>query len=128
MARTASTRKSPKKTAKAAAIKAAPSSQSASGSQGFPIIGVGASAGGMEAFMQLLRGIPNNITCSFVYVSHLDPKFKSELDSVLQRETKLIVKTVTNSIRIEPGHVYVLAPDREMRLQDGMLVTEQRRR
>jgi two-component system CheB/CheR fusion protein len=62
----------------------------------FPIVGVGASAGGLEAFSELLRGLPAKTGMAFVLVQHLDPKHSSELRQILSRTTALPVAEVTD--------------------------------
>src|SRR5687768_14003645 len=74
----------------------------------FMVVGVGASSGGMEAFIKVLRDVPTNIAAAFVYISHLDPNTESTLDSIFQRETQLPVVMVRDATPIKAGHVYVL--------------------
>src|SRR5713226_8596777 len=63
-----------------------------SGSREFPIVGIGASAGGLDAFTDLLRALPPDLGMAYVFVQHLDPKHLSILTQLLSRETKLPVK------------------------------------
>ncbi len=87
----------------------------------FPIVGVGASAGGIEAFTQLLSAVPANTGFAFVLVQHLDPQHDSLLTEILTPATKLRVQTVHDGIAIQPDHVYVIPPNATMELQDGHL-------
>src|SRR6266705_378883 len=74
----------------------------------FPIVGIGASAGGLEAFSQLLRALPADTGMAFVLIQHLDPKHESQLPEVLSRTTAMPVITVTDRLRVEPNHIYVI--------------------
>jgi two-component system CheB/CheR fusion protein len=87
----------------------------------FPVVGIGASAWGLEAFVQLLAAIPENTGLAFVLVQHLDPQHESMLTEILVPTTKLPVLTVHDGIKIEPDHVYVIPPNASMELEDGCL-------
>lgn len=87
----------------------------------FPIVGIGASAGGLEAFSQLLEAIPENTGLAFVLVQHLDPQHESLLTQILAPLTKLPVHTVYDGIKVEPDQVYVIPPNTSMELQDDSL-------
>src|SRR5690349_4636354 len=87
----------------------------------FPVIGIGASAGGLEAFAQLLSAVPENTGAAFVLVQHLDPQHESVLSELLEPATKMPVVTVQDGIAIQPDHVYVIPPNTSMELQDGAL-------
>src|ERR1041384_8205925 len=93
----------------------------------FLIVGVGASAGGMDAFIQILRNIPGDIHAAFIFVCHLDPHHESSLVEIFQRETKLRVTSVTEAAQIKAGHVYILPPNKQLRLVGGVLRPEPRR-
>lgn len=73
----------------------------------FPIVGIGASAGGLEAFSALLKHLPLDTGMGFVLVQHLDPVHESALTQLLGRATSLPVHEVTNNLRVEPNQVYV---------------------
>src|SRR5688500_7640139 len=77
----------------------------------FPIVGVGASAGGLEAFLQLLSAVPEKAGIAYVLVQHLDPQHESVLAEILAPATKLPIVTVTDGVRIVPDHVYVIPPN-----------------
>ena len=91
------------------------------GTLAFPIVGIGASAGGLGAFTALLQSLPDNLGMAYVIVQHLDPKHESSLPSLLARATKMPVQETSNDMVIEPNHVYVIPPDTEMTVQQGML-------
>jgi two-component system, chemotaxis family, CheB/CheR fusion protein len=71
----------------------------------FPIVGVGASAGGLEAFTQLLKALPADTGMAFVLVQHLAPTHPSALAEILSRATKMPVLEVHDEPTIEPNHV-----------------------
>jgi two-component system, chemotaxis family, CheB/CheR fusion protein len=85
----------------------------------FPIVGIGASAGGLEAFSQLLKALPTDTGMAFVLVQHLDPRHESQLPDVLSRTTAMPVITVTNHLRAEPDHVYVIPSNADMTIGSG---------
>jgi two-component system CheB/CheR fusion protein len=87
----------------------------------FPIVGVGASAGGLEAFSALLKHVPLDTGMGFVLVQHLDPVHDSALTQLLSRATSLPVHEVTNNLRVEPNHVYVIPPNTNLSIDAGVL-------
>lgn len=87
----------------------------------FPIVGVAASAGGLEAFIQLLRHLPIDSGMAFVLIQHLAPDHESLLSEILSRITQLPVCEVQNGVRVEPNQVYVIPPNTKMVLSDGVL-------
>ena len=82
----------------------------------FPIVALGASAGGLEAVRELLRALPPNPGMAFVVIQHLDPTRESALSALLGRATKLPVSEAKNKLRIQPNRVYVVPPNRVMRV------------
>src|SRR5580704_6860242 len=78
------------------------------------IVGVGASAGGLEAFTELLSHLPDDTGMAFVLIQHLDPKHDSHLAELLSRESKMPVLEVNGEIRAEANHVYVIPPHRNL--------------
>src|SRR5213592_3612895 len=72
----------------------------------FPIVGIGASAGGLEAMTQLLKHLPADTGMAFVLVQHLDPTHESALSSLLSRTTRLPVHEVSNGMAVQPNRVY----------------------
>jgi len=87
----------------------------------FPIVGVGASAGGMEAFVDLLRHTPRDTGMAFVLIQHLDPTHPSYLRDVLARSTDLPVEEIQDGMRVEPGHVYVTPSNADVGILTGTL-------
>jgi two-component system, chemotaxis family, CheB/CheR fusion protein len=104
---------------KAAAPKLAPA-QKASGQPVF-IVGVGASAGGLEAFEQLVAALPQHSGMAFVLVQHLAPTHESMLSQLLSRSTKMPVVEVKQGMRVEGNHVYVIPPNADMSISKGVL-------
>ena len=92
----------------------------------FPIVGIGASAGGLEAFTQLLKALPLDTGMGFVLVQHLDPEHESALTQILSRATSLPVCDVTNNQPVEPNHVYIIPPDTNLSIAAGVLKLESR--
>src|SRR5467141_2611496 len=87
----------------------------------FPVVGIGASAGGLEAFTQLLRELPPDINMALVLIQHLDPTYKSLLTELLSKTSKLPVAEVTDGMQVKPGHVYVIPPNTSMTISKGAL-------
>ncbi len=79
----------------------------------FPVVGIGASAGGLEALEALLTHMPPDTGAAFVVIQHLSSKHKSMMAEILRRSTSMKVTQVEDGTRIEPGHVYLNAPDKE---------------
>src|SRR5437879_2632261 len=91
-----------------------------------PIVGIGASAGGLEALTQLLRFLPHDTGLSFVVVQHLDPKHKSMLPYLLGKATKMQVLQVKDDLGVKPDHVYVVPPNFDMKMEGDTLKLEAR--
>jgi two-component system CheB/CheR fusion protein len=85
------------------------------------VVGIGASAGGLEAFSELLQNLPTHTGMAFVFVQHLDPHHSSQLVQILTRETSLPIKEVTDGESLRPDQVYIMPPNREMTLENGIL-------
>ena len=88
---------------------------------GFPIVGIGASAGGLEALEQFLSHVPPACGMAFVIVQHLDPTYKGMLPELLQRATKMPVQQVKDRMRVRPDSVYVIPPNKDLSLMRGRL-------
>jgi chemotaxis methyl-accepting protein methylase/signal transduction histidine kinase len=84
-------------------------------------VGIGASAGGLQAFSLLLRQLPANTGFGFVLVQHLDPQHESALASILARTTAMPVREATNNLRIEANNVYIIPPNTGLGIVDGVL-------
>ncbi|MHB1117359.1 CheR family methyltransferase [Sideroxydans sp.] len=87
----------------------------------FPIVCLGASAGGLEAFEQFFRHAATDSGMAYVLVSHLDPDHVSILTEILQRTTRMTVSEAEDQMVIAPDHVYVIPPNRDMTIFHGTL-------
>ena len=87
----------------------------------FPIVGIGASAGGLEVLELFLKNVPVGSGLAFVIVQHLDPTHKGILAELLQRVTAMKVSQVKNRTRVRPDRVYVIPPNKDMSLLHGVL-------
>ena len=90
----------------------------------FPVVGIGASAGGLTALQRLFENLPSSNDMAFVVVLHLSPNHASSADAILQRTTRMPVVQVTERVEIRPGHVYVIAPSQKMSMVDGALLVD----
>lgn len=87
----------------------------------FPIVGIGASAGGLEALELFLRHMPDASGVAFVIVQHLDLTHKGIMPELLQRVTGMKVLQVKDRMRVKPDCVYVIPPNRDMSILHGVL-------
>lgn len=87
----------------------------------FPVVGVGASAGGLEAFKKLVKAIPVHSGMAYILVQHLDPAHESILADLLQRVTKIPVEEIINNIKVEPDHIYIIPSNKLLTATDGVL-------
>jgi two-component system, chemotaxis family, CheB/CheR fusion protein len=87
----------------------------------FLIAGVGASAGGVEAFTELLTNLPSDTGMAFVLIQHLDPKHESLLSALLAKKSTMPVVEVTKGMHLEPNHVYVIPPNATMTVSNHSL-------
>ena len=90
------------------------------------IVGIGASAGGLEAFTELLSHLPADTGLAFVLIQHLDPSHESHLTELLSKASKMPVSEVTGETRAEANHVYVIPPRCNLGISDGILQTPPR--
>jgi two-component system CheB/CheR fusion protein len=92
------------------------------------VVGIGASAGGLEAIERFFDNVAKDTTMAFVIVQHLSPDFKSMMDELLARHTSLPIHLVENAMAVEAGHVYLIPPKMEMIISGGrLLLSEQDR-
>ena len=85
------------------------------------VVGIGASAGGLEAFEQFFRHVPADSDMAFVLVSHLSPDHESLLDEILQRTTSMPVIQAQDQTLVSPNTVYIIPPNRDMTIFHGKL-------
>ncbi len=88
---------------------------------GFPIVAVGASAGGLEAIEQFLRKVPVDTGMAFILIQHLDPNHKSILTDLIKRVTPFKVMEATDGVKVMPNCAYVIPPNRDMAILRGSL-------
>lgn len=87
----------------------------------FPVVGIGASAGGLDAFKKLLRGIPEDSGMAYVLVQHLDPSHESILAELLQKVTAIPVLEISDEIKVVPDHIYIIPSNKILIANDGVL-------
>jgi two-component system CheB/CheR fusion protein len=85
------------------------------------VVGIGASAGGLEAFRLLLKNLPADTGLAFVFVQHLDPTHRSDLNKILAGSSPLPVREAADAMDIEPNHIYVIAPATALDIVNGRL-------
>ena len=86
-----------------------------------PVVGIGASAGGLEPIKQMLAELPVDTGLAIVLVQHLDPKHSSLLSSILGHATAMPVAEAVDGMGVEANHVYVIPPNTELTIADGTL-------
>jgi two-component system CheB/CheR fusion protein len=87
----------------------------------FPIVGIGASAGGLEAMEVFFKNMPQNSGMAFVVIQHLDPTHVGILPELLQRNTAMEVLQVTDRLKVLPDHIYVIPPNKSLTILNGVL-------
>lgn len=87
----------------------------------FPVVGIGASAGGLKALLTLFENMPSDCGMAFVVIMHLSPKHESNADKIIQNVTKMPVQQITHPVPIERNHIYVIPPAMDLSMNDGYL-------
>jgi two-component system CheB/CheR fusion protein len=87
----------------------------------FPIVAIGASAGGLEAFEQFFKNMPEDSNMAFVLIPHLSPEHKSIMPEILSRYSKMSIVQAENSMRVRRNRVYIIPPDKDMSILGGTL-------
>jgi two-component system, chemotaxis family, CheB/CheR fusion protein len=87
----------------------------------FPIVAVGASAGGIEAFTALLKNLPDSPGMALVFILHQDPKHESNLAQILARSTRMPVEVISEGMSVKVNHLYVVPPSAEVSIEKGVL-------
>ena len=87
----------------------------------FPVVGIGASAGGLDAFKKLLKAIPERSGMAYVLVQHLDPRHESMLPEILQKVTRIPVVEISEDIKVEPDHIYIIPSNKMLMASHGVL-------
>jgi two-component system CheB/CheR fusion protein len=98
-----------------------PTPQKTSAKLNFPVIGIGASAGGLEALEQFFHNMPKNNGMAFVVIQHLDPSYVGMMPELLQRSTTMIVLQATDRLPLKPNHVYIIPPNKSLSVLNGAL-------
>ena len=88
---------------------------------GFHIVGIGASAGGLEAFGEFFNHMPEDSGMAFVLVPHLDPTHKSIIGEILTKYTRMTISQVKNGMKVEPNNIYIIQPDKDLAILQGKL-------
>jgi two-component system CheB/CheR fusion protein len=96
--------------------------------QNFPIVGIGASAGGLDAIKRLIKAIPTDSGMAYVIVQHLSPDHPSSLPEILSQHTEVPVHEIINDINLAPNHIYIIPENNNLVTQDGVLKLHQRTR
>lgn len=91
-------------------------------SASFHIVGIGASAGGLEALERLFNDMPPDCGMAFVVIQHLSPDFKSLMDELLARHTRLAIHRVEDGMQVQPNSIYLIPPKKEMIISGGRLL------
>jgi two-component system, chemotaxis family, CheB/CheR fusion protein len=91
------------------------------GSDRFLVVGVGASAGGLDAFKQLVQSIPSDSGIAYILIQHLDRTHESILSELIQNVTTIPVQEITHNLPIEANHIYVVPPNKLVTLEPGVL-------
>jgi two-component system CheB/CheR fusion protein len=86
-----------------------------------PVVAIGASAGGLDAFSQVLEGLTEDPGVALVFIQHLAPQHESALPTLLSGRTRLPVVQVSEGTHVEPNHVYVIPPNAQMEIREGEL-------
>lgn len=92
----------------------------------FPVVGIGASAGGLEAFKKLLKAIPQDSGMAYILVQHLNPAHESLLIEILHKVTQIPVLEFSDEIALEPDHIYVMPSNKIMDVKNGLLILSAR--
>jgi two-component system CheB/CheR fusion protein len=92
------------------------------------VVGIGASAGGLDPLVRFFDTLPRDTGMAFVIVQHLSPDFKSLMDELLARHTSLPIHLVEHGMPVQPNHVYLIPPKKEMIISGGRLLLSERDR
>ena len=106
---------------KKAPVKKAPVKKAAGPTPGFPIVGIGASAGGLEALETFFKAMPHDAGIAFVIVVHLDPTHVSILAQLLQKHSRMPICQVEDGVAMERDHVYIIPPNKDLTILGSTL-------
>lgn len=92
----------------------------------FPVVGIGASAGGLEALKHFLQALPAQTGMAFVFIQHLNPSHVSILPEILERISPIPIQHITDQVHIEPDRLYIVPENKVVTASDGILQLEPR--
>ncbi len=121
-----SPRKTNRKHADSPAVNGETGAANSAPAASFCIVGIGASAGGLEAFTALFKALAPDLGMAYVLVPHLDPQRESALPQILGRATTMPVVQIENGMQVQPNHVYVIPPNCELAIVGAHLITTDR--
>src|SRR5436190_1159375 len=93
----------------------------------FPIVVIGASAGGIEAAKGFFKNIARDTGLAFVYIQHLSPDHTSNLVEIIGKMTSLVVEPVADRLQMQPDHVYIIIPKKEIVIEHGVIWLKERK-
>ena len=88
------------------------------------VVAVGASAGGLEALQDFFKAVPNDNGLAFVVIQHLSPDYKSMMDELLARHTKMMIHVIEDGMRVEPNSIYLIPPRKNLTIFHDQLFLE----
>jgi two-component system CheB/CheR fusion protein len=91
----------------------------------FPVVGIGASAGGLEAVKQFLQAVPRKSGMAYVFVQHMSPTHESLLPEILEKSSTIPVLQITDNIHLEQDHFYIIPSNKIVKAEDGVLKLEE---
>ena len=92
--------------------------------QPFPVVGIGASAGGLKAIETLLRGLPSDTGMAYIIVQHLSRRYKSLMREILVKDTSMSIVIAENGMQVKPNNIYLIPPGQNLTIQDYTLKVE----
>src|SRR5918911_5173673 len=95
-------------------------------SKGLMLVGLGASAGGLNAIRQFFEKMPDKSGLAFVVILHLSPDHESNLAELIQSRTRMPVMQVKETVKVKPNHVYVIPPEKNLVMVDGQISLAER--
>jgi two-component system, chemotaxis family, CheB/CheR fusion protein len=102
-------------------------SNESSKSKPYPVVAIGASAGGLEAMTQLLKHLRPDTGMAYVYIQHLDPTHESMLSEILGRATRMKVMQAAHMVPIQPNTLFIIPPDKNLAIIDGVITLNERK-
>ena len=103
-----------------------PEEDAAANAADFPVVGVGASAGGLDALEKLFENLPADTGMAFVVITHTDPKHTSMLPDIIKRRTRLKVRVIENGMAVAPDTIYLPPSDHDPLIADGAFNLQKR--